>query len=75
MVLERFPQLSFTHSDIILHVQEYARYAIKSIKTRIYKVGGGDGEYFGERTYRLTCWELYHRGIPIVTVKDEVSHF
>ncbi|CAG8508439.1 918_t:CDS:2 [Paraglomus brasilianum] len=54
---------------------EYARHAIKSIKTRIYKAGGGDGEYFGEKTYRLACWQSYHRGVPIVTVKDKVSHF
>ena len=26
----------------------------------------GDGEYFGEKTYRLACWESYHMGIPIV---------
>ena len=37
----------------ILHVQEYAWHAIKSIKTRIYKAGGNDGEYFGEKPIDL----------------------
>ncbi len=29
----------------------------------------GCGDYYGERTYRLECWEDYQNKIPIVTVK------
>ncbi|RGB25010.1 hypothetical protein C1646_821263, partial [Rhizophagus diaphanus] len=29
----------------------------------------GDGEYYGERTYRLKCKESFKPGIPIVSVK------
>ena len=29
----------------------------------------GDGDYYGERTYRLKCWDALNHGIPIVSVK------
>ena len=29
----------------------------------------GSGEYYGEQTYRLKCWNILNHGIPIVSVK------
>ncbi|RHZ77321.1 hypothetical protein Glove_181g11 [Diversispora epigaea] len=35
----------------------------------------GDGDYYGEITYRLNCWEDIQKGIPIenVTSEDVIS--
>ncbi len=48
----------------ILIVQKYARYH----KSSSVQCKWGDGEYFGEKTYRLNCWDIIS-GIPIVTMK------
>jgi len=73
MVLEQFPQLSLMHSD--KYGDNFACSGICPVCNKEHKNENlqgrwGDGEYFGEKTYRLACWEFYHREIPIVIVKD-----
>ena len=78
LVLERFPSLSLSNSS-----ERGERFNLnsstlcplcngdhkeKSVWNDI-KGEWGDGEYYGELTYRLKCWNALNHGILIVSVK------
>ena len=77
-MLEQFPYLSLKYSEsysdrFVCNSSVPCPICNKDHKNENIKNGiegqWGCGEYFGERTYRLKCWEAYQNGIQIVTVR------
>ena len=83
-VLEQFPYLSLKYSEnygdkFVFNSSVPCPICKKDHKSENIKndIEGqwGDGEYFGEQTYRLKCWEaLYQGSIPVVSVKQKSIH-
>ncbi|CAB4480865.1 unnamed protein product [Rhizophagus irregularis] len=79
LVLEKFPYLSLDDSDERRDTFNLDSSALCPLCNGDHKVNRsifdeikgewGDGEYYGERTYRLKCRESFKPGIPIVSVK------
>ncbi|CAB4389129.1 unnamed protein product [Rhizophagus irregularis] len=79
LVLEKFPYLSLDDSDERRDTFNLDSSALCPLCNGDHKVNRsifdeikgewGDGEYFGEQTYRLKCRESFKPGIPIVSVK------
>ena len=79
LVLEKFPYLSLDDSDERRDTFNLDSSAPCPFCNGDHKVNRsifdeikgewGDGEYYGERTYRLKCRESFKPGIPIVSVK------
>ena len=79
LVLEKFPYLSLDDSDERRDTFNLDGSTLCPLCNGDHKVNRsifdeikgewGDGEYYGERTYRLKCRESFKPGIPIVSVK------
>ncbi|GET03405.1 hypothetical protein GLOIN_2v1598257 [Rhizophagus clarus] len=79
LVLEKFPYLSLDDSDERRDTFNLDGSTLCPLCNEDHKVNRsifdeikgewGDGEYYGERTYRLKCRESFKPGIPIVSVK------
>ncbi|CAB4398851.1 unnamed protein product [Rhizophagus irregularis] len=79
LVLEKFPYLSLDDSDSRRDTFNLDSSALCPLCNGDHKVNRsifdeikgewGDGEYYGEQTYRLKCRESFKPGIPIVSVK------
>ncbi|RGB23804.1 hypothetical protein C1646_676841 [Rhizophagus diaphanus] len=79
LVLEKFPYLSLDDSDERRDTFNLDSSALCPLCNGDHKVNRsifdeikgewGDGEYYGEQTYRLICRISYKPGIPVVSVK------
>ncbi|CAG8619826.1 496_t:CDS:2 [Funneliformis mosseae] len=79
LVLEKFPYLSLDDSDKCRDTFNLDGSTLCPLCNGDHKVNRsifdeikgewGDGEYYGERTYRLICRISYKPGIPVVSIK------
>jgi len=74
LVLERFPYLSLEYSEsygdrFVFNSSAPCPMCNKDHEGENIKGEWGDGMFFGEEAYYLTCRKAFNSGIPIVSVK------